>query len=265
MEQPSASEDRVRVPVSSNGQSVPCGTLFDHLNLDLREENRGLERKPAEERVAWALGHFSPHIVLSSSFGAQAAVSLHLVTRLWPEIPVVLIDTGYLFKETYQFVDHLVERLRINLQVYRAELSPAWQETRFGRLWEQGLDGINRYNQINKVEPLNRALNELNAQAWIAGLRRSQSSTRRELPVLAVSDGRLKIHPIIDWTDRDVHRYLKQHDLPYHPLRDAGYLSIGDVHTSHKMTEGMDPDETRFFGLKRECGIHDAAQTDYVI
>ncbi len=263
---PSKETVPVPVPAPSNGQGVLRGTLFDHLNLDLREENRVLETKGAEERVAWAIERFSPHVVLSSSFGAQAAVSLHLVTLQWPEIPVILIDTGYLFKETYQFVDQLTERLRINLQVYRAALSPAWQETRYGRLWEQGMDGINQYNQMNKVEPLSTALNELNAQAWIAGLRRSQSRSRGKLTVLAVSDGRLKIHPIIDWTDRDVHQYLKRNDLPYHPLWDDGYVSIGDVHTSHRLTDEMkNQEETRFFGLKRECGIHDAAQTDYVI
>src|SRR5208282_4147821 len=118
----------------------------------LSEISAGLEKVSAEERVRWALERFRPDIMLSSSFGAQSAVSLHLVTRQWPEIPVVLVDTGYLFPETYRFVDQLTARLKLNLKVYRSPLSPAWQEARHGKLWEQGAEGIERYNQINKVE-----------------------------------------------------------------------------------------------------------------
>jgi len=227
--------------------------------------NGQLEAADASARVAWAVERFGSRLVLSSSFGAQSSVCLHLVTRICPGIPVVLIDTGYLFPETYRFIDELTERLSLNLKVYRAELSPAWQEARFGRLWEAGVDGITRFNQMNKVEPMARALDDLGADAWISGLRRSQSSTRKDLKVLAVQPPRIKVHPIIDWTDRDVHRYLTAHGLPYHPLRDEGYISIGDIHTSHKLTEGMAEEQARFFGLKRECGLHDGAQSDYQI
>src|ERR1700677_2334111 len=98
---------------------------------DLAQISAGLAKASAEERVRWALDHFRPQIMLSTSFGAQSAVSLHLVTRLWPEIPVVLVDTGYLFPETYRFADELTERLKLNLKVYRAPESPAWQEARY--------------------------------------------------------------------------------------------------------------------------------------
>lgn len=240
-------------------------TLFSNLNLDLCETNARLEEGTAEARVAWGLETFMPRIVLSSSFGAQAAVSLHLATQQWPDIPVVLVDTGYLFPETYNFIDKLTERLKLNLNVYRADISPAWQEARYGRRWEQGVEGIENYNLANKVEPMIRALNELGAQALLAGLRRQQSNGRSKLPVLAVSGKRLKIHPIIDWTDRDVYQYLGKHNLPYHPLWDEGYLSIGDTHTTQKPTGDMTAEQTRFFGLKRECGLHENDNTDYVI
>nr|CAA9247677.1 Phosphoadenylyl-sulfate reductase [thioredoxin] [uncultured Armatimonadetes bacterium] len=224
--------------------------------MDIESVNTTLADASAQERVAFALEHFKPGLVLSSSFGAQAAVCLHLVTRQWPEIPVILLDTQHLFPETYRFVDEMTERLGLNLHVYQSPLSAAWQEARFGKLWEQGIDGIARYNQINKVEPMQRALRDLNARAWITGLRRQQSSTRRHLGVLAEQDGVVKVHPIIDWTDRDVHQYLKAHDLPYHPLWERGYVSIGDVHTTRPLGEGMTEEETRFFGLQRECGLH---------
>lgn len=239
--------------------------LFAGLGLDLKAENAALEKASAEARIEWAVDKFMHRIFLTSSFGAQAAVSLHLATQVWADIPVVLIDTGYLFPETYRFIDELTERLSLNLFVYRSELSPAWQEARFGKLWEQGLEGIEQYNRMNKVEPLNRAIEDLDAHAWLAGLRRQQSSGRSHLPVLAVSKRRLKIHPIIDWTDRHIYEYLTRHDLPYHPLWSQGYISIGDVHTTQKFQDGMNPEDVRFFGLKRECGIHEDTQADYII
>jgi len=203
---------------------------------------------------------FPGSVVLSSSFGAQAAVMLSLATRVSPGIPVVFVDTGYLFPETYRFADELTRRLKLNLKVYRAVESPAWTEARHGRLWEKGLDGLETYNRIAKVEPMQRALRELGAQAWLTGLRRSQSGTREGLPVVAIQDGRMKVHPIVDWTDRDVHDYLKANGLAYHPLWEKGYVSIGDTHTSRPLSGELTPEQTRFFGLKRECGIHEGAK-----
>lgn len=223
---------------------------------DLDEINARLAQASAEERVAWALENIPGRHVLSSSFGAQAAVSLHMVSRQRPDIPVVLIDTGYLFPETYRFIDELTERLALNLKVYRADLSPAWMEARHGRLWEQGVEGIDRYNLMRKVEPMQRALAELDAAGWFAGLRRSQARSRANVDFVGYRHGRWKFHPLADWSDRDVGMYLKRHDLPYHPLWEQGYTSIGDVHTSRRWEPGMDPEDTRFFGLKRECGLH---------
>jgi phosphoadenosine phosphosulfate reductase len=225
--------------------------------FDLEMTNRELEAMSAEERVAWALENFPHRIVMTSSFGAQSAVCLHLVTQQQPDIPVLLVDTGYLFPETYRFIDELTERLSLNLHIYRSQHSAAWQEARYGKLWEQGVEGIDRYNQLNKVEPMQRALRELGAEAWISGLRRQQAKSRQHLDVLLWRNGRCKVHPIIDWTDRNIYRYLSQHGLPYHPLWEQGYVSIGDVHTTRRLVDGMSPEETRFFGLKRECGLHE--------
>ena len=237
-------------------QTASYGTDADP-GFDLATLNRELESSSAERRVSWALGNFPGRVVLTSSFGAQSAVCLHLVVTQQPAIPVVLVDTGYLFPETYRFIDELSERLALNLHIYRATYGPAWQEARYGKLWEQGLAGIERYNLINKVEPMQRALKDLGAAAWISGLRRQQAKSRQHLDVLLWRNGRCKIHPLIDWTDRDVYRYLTQHGLPYHPLWEQGYVSIGDVHTTRRLVDGMSPEETRFFGLKRECGLHE--------
>jgi phosphoadenosine phosphosulfate reductase len=227
--------------------------------VDLAAVNGWFARIAAEERIKWGAEQFGAGLVLSSSFGAQAAVMLSLATRILPEIPVVFIDTGYLFPETYRFADDLRARLKLNLKVYRPELSPTWLEARHGRLWEQGVEGITAYNRIVKVAPMQRALAELGAQAWLAGLRRSQAGTRENLSFVAIQDGRVKINPVLDWSDRDVHRYLESQDLPYHPLWQQGYVSIGDVHTSRPLTADLTPEQTRFFGLKRECGLHEAS------
>ncbi|HEX6259476.1 MAG TPA: phosphoadenylyl-sulfate reductase [Woeseiaceae bacterium] len=219
--------------------------------------NRTFERLNARQRVQWSLENLPGRHVLSSSFGAQSAVALHLLAREKPDIPVVLIDTGYLFPETYRFVDELVERLQLNLEVYRAKVSAGWQEARHGQRWLQGAAGLDAYNHENKVEPMRRALQELEAGTWFAGLRRLQTAGRAATSFLEKSGGRWKVHPIADWTDRDVHFYLKRHDLPYHPLWDKGYLSIGDYHTTRSIHEVDELEQTRFFGIKRECGLHE--------
>jgi phosphoadenosine phosphosulfate reductase len=222
-----------------------------------REINSWLDTLDAEARVEWALSALEGEHALSTSFGAQAAVALHMVTTRRPDIPVILVDTEYLFPETYRFADELTRRLGLNLKVYRPQTSAAWSEARHGRQWEEGVEGIERYNHRHKVEPMFRALQELKVGTWIAGLRRAQAETRSDIDYLDVSGGRWKLHPIADWSDRDIGQYLARHGLPYHPLWDAGYVSIGDVHTTRRLEPGMSEEDTRFFGLKRECGLHE--------
>jgi phosphoadenosine phosphosulfate reductase len=222
----------------------------------MEEVNRELERMSAAERVRWAVANLPGEHALSSSFGAQAAVSLHMVTRELPSLPVVLIDTGYLFPQTYHFIDDLVEKLDLNLKVFQSRVSPAWLEARHGRLWEQGVAGIERYNELRKTEPMQRALRELKVNTWFAGLRRDQAQSRQRIRPLEWRDGRWKVHPIFDWSDRMIFDYLRAHELPYHPLWHEGYVSIGDWHTTRTLAEAGDPEATRFFGLKRECGLH---------
>lgn len=224
---------------------------------ELGELNAALLRLDPLGRVERALAVLPGEYALASSFGAQAAVMLHLVTRCRPDIPVILIDTGYLFPETYRFVDELTERLRINLKVYRSQASPAWQESRWGRLWEQGIEGIDRYNRLNKVEPMQRALSELGANTWFAGLRRAQGATRSHVQPVQIQQGRYKVCPLFDCTDRQVGAYLREHGLPYHPLWEKGFISIGDWHTTRSLAEVGSLEETRFFGLRRECGLHE--------
>jgi phosphoadenosine phosphosulfate reductase len=219
--------------------------------------NTDLSGLSAEERVEWSLDNLPGQHIVSSSFGAHAAVSLHLLTQQKPDIPVVLIDTGYLFPETYRFVDELSNRLDLNLQVYRSPMSPHWQEARFGERWKMGAEALEKYNQQVKVEPMKRAIEKLKVGTWFAGLRRSQSDGRKHTPILELSNNRWKVHPIADWSDRDVHRYLTEHGLPYHPLWEHGFESIGDYHSTKSIHEVSEKEQLRFLGIKRECGIHE--------
>ena len=225
-----------------------------------------LESASAVDRVRWAYEQYGDKLVLSTSFGIQSAVMLHLVTNQIPNIPVIFIDTGYLFPETYRFAEELTERLSLNLKTYLPRQSAAHQEAVHGKRWEKGIEALGQYNRINKIEPMNRAVQELGATAWLSGLRRHQSSSREKRTVAEQQNRIMKVYPIIDWNDRDIYNYLTENNLPYHPLWDEGYVSMGDWHSTSKLGEGMSAEDTRFGGLKRECGLHESnAGSDYQI
>ena len=193
---------------------------------------------------------------MSTSFGIQSAVMLHIITQKIPHIPIVFIDTGYLFPETYEFAETLSKRLKLKVLTFKSLVEPKQQELKYGKLWEQGIEGLNKYNKLNKIEPMKRAIKELNKKAWFAGIRREQSQSREEKPVVEIQNNITKIYPIIDWDDRKIDIYLKKNNLPYHPLWNKGYVSVGDWHSSKPLTSNMKPEETRFNGIKRECGLH---------
>lgn len=223
-----------------------------------------LERMLPGQRVDTALETWRESSILTTSFGIQSAVLLHLVTSRNPKIPVVFIDTGFLFPETLEFAENLTKRLDLNLKTYRSDLGAEDFIAQHGKLWEQGAEGLEQYNRIVKVEPLERALTELKPKAWFSGLRRSQSRGRAQRNVIEEARGVWKIYPVIDWSDRDVYQYLKKYDLPYHPLWEKGYTSVGDIHSSAPLGSGTDEESTRFGGMKRECGLHDNTNSDKI-
>ena len=216
-----------------------------------------LESKSPQERIDWAISVYPEKLLLTTSFGAQSAAFLHLATQAKPDLPIVFIDTGYHFPETLEFAKLLTKKLGLNLQTYRPLQTPTEIEKKYGRLWEMGTDGLEKFHEIIRVEPLQRAMKELDPDLWIAGLRRSTATSRNELSVLSYNNSRIKMLPILDWTDRQIGEYLQQHSLPYHPLWAKGYISIGDRVTTRRLDEVTDPAELRHFGLKRECGIHE--------
>lgn len=227
-------------------------------DFNLAHINQQLKQADATEIVQWAVARFGEGLVMTTSFGIQSALMLHLVTQVVPNIPVIWVDTGYLPAKTYVFAEELTQRLGLNLKVYQSPISPARMEALQGRLWAQNdVESLDLYDQIRKVEPMQRALEELQATAWLTGLRSSQTEHRKTLDVLSLQGSIYKVLPVLDWSAKAVYEYLIAHDLPYHPLFDEGYVTVGDWHSSRPLLATDENErDTRFKGLKQECGIH---------
>ena len=225
--------------------------------FSIHDINQQFAHADAIEIVKWAAETFGEGLAMSTSFGIHSAVMLHMVTQVLPKVPVIWVDTGYLPATTYVFAEELTQRLNLNLKVYQSPISPARMEALYGRLWAQDVESFNRYDQLRKVEPMQRALQELQVTAWLAGLRSNQTTHRKSLEPVSFQGELYKILPILNWSSKAVYEYLMANDLPYHPLFDEGYVTVGDWHSSRPLT-ALDENErdTRFNGLKQECGIH---------
>lgn len=223
--------------------------------------NREALEEATRAQVAWADRTFGSHLIVSTSFGIQSAVILHLVSRMLPRVPVVFVDTGYLLPETYRYAAELTERLKLDVRRYAAAESPADMERRLGKLWESDLD---EYHRIRKVEPMRRALADLDARAWIAGLRADQTTFRSTLDPVTFQDGIFKVHPILRWRSQDVYYYMEHYGLPQHALWEKGYTRVGDWHSSSAVPGGgSDGDKgARFDGRAEECGLHTSGAAD---
>lgn len=216
------------------------------------------ENLSAQELLEWADLQFGGGLAMSTSFGIQSAVTLHLATQARPDIPVIWVDTGYLPEETYAYAETLRRRLSLNLHEARSPVSPTQMEARFGKLWEsEDIDDINQYDQMRKVEPMQRTLRELKVTGWVSGLRSGQTDFRSQLPRVKETGGRRRIYPILHWTNKDVYYYMEKHGLPQHPLFFKGYTTVGDAHSSRAVTaDDQHERDTRFRGRKQECGLH---------
>lgn len=216
-----------------------------------------LEQRDALGRLQWGLDTFGDGFALTTSFGIQAAVSLHLVSRLGRPVSVIWVDTGYLPAETYTYAAALIERLGLQVHVAQASMSPARMEALHGRLWETGrVEDLELYHRIRKVEPLDRAMADLGVTCWASGVRGRQTDHRRSMQPLELVRGRWALRPLLDWTSRDVYYYMEENGLPQHPLFAQGYSTIGDWHSSAPDDGSNTGRSTRFGGLKQECGIH---------
>ena len=218
-----------------------------------------LESLKAPQRLAWALEQFGDGFALTTSFGIQSSVLLHMLSRL-PEgqsVPVIWIDTGYLPPETYQYSEQLVDLFGVRLVVAQSPMSPARMEALHGRLWETGhVSDLETYHRIRKVEPLEQVMEEKRVTCWASGVRSTQTAHRRSMSWLDPIRERLSLRPLLEWSPKDVYYYMQEHELPQHPLFEKGYSTVGDWHSSGPDAGGLSGRDTRFGGLKQECGIH---------
>jgi len=246
-------------------------TKITNMNTNLQLKNKNaidsseLEALSAERRLVLLHQIYGDQLVASTSFGIQSSIMLHLISRYTPDVPVIFIDTGYLFPETYHYAEKLTNRLNINLKTYTPKYSAARINALWGELWKQGEVGENRYAHITKIEPMNQALSDLNANLWMSGIRRNQSQSRTNKPFIEQQNQISKAYPILDWSDKQIAEYQIEHKLPLHPLADKGYVTSGDVHSTKPLQDVDNAEETRFNGGKYECGLHLDSNDDSLV
>lgn len=233
-------------PASARGPDDMAMTLprTELSPSDMAALNEQFESAPASEIIRWAVDTFHPHLALTASM--TDAVLIDLAVSVEPSIEVVFIDTGYHFPETLETVETVRRKYGLNLKMMTV---PHHAE----ELWK--VDPENCCSAI-KVGQLDRAL--MGKEAWMSGLRRAESPTRANAPILSLDlRGLVKINPIAMWTDLDVQGYIKDHDVPVNPLVDQGYPSIGCQPCTHPVEPGADPRSGRWAGKdKTECGLH---------
>jgi len=213
-----------------------------------------VEAMTAEDCLLWAYDRFGDKLCLTCSWQKQSSVLVHMVSELGIDIPVIELDTALFFRETYETRERLVERY--GLELIRPEvISVAEQHKQEGpNLWESNPD---RCCHVRKVEPLERALKEYDA--WISGIRREQSLTRKDAQRVEFSERYevWKIQPLVDWDAKRVDAYIHVNEIPYNPLHDAGYPSIGCIPCTRPVSRDQDERAGRWADSdKIECGIH---------
>jgi len=229
--------------------------------LDLVATNAVLETYDPPQVVAWAVKEFGTDLVMSSSFGAESALLIHMATQVMPDIRIITVDTGYLFPETHEFMEDLQHRFHLNLWRYHTKNDPIAYLKEAGETEATVRIDRDRCCEVNKNEPFDRAMQKHQPKAWLRGIRRDQSTTRQDRKIVEWSKrfSLYAVSPLLNWSSREIYRYMKQHDLPFHPLYEKGYASIGCNPTSctRAITIGEDPRAGRWAGTdKIECGLH---------
>ncbi len=232
------------------------GPMFDAEAL--AQQSAALEGKPPQEIVAWALDQYGPRAGISTAFGVEGCALIDMAVKLDPRIPVFTVDTDFLFPETYDLMKRLTDRYGITITSFKGKVSKEDQERVHGvALWERDSD---QCCALRKVEPTQRAVQGLDA--WFAGLRRDQGPSRAGIAILERydhADGTplVKVNPLANWTRNDTWKYVLANDVPYSPLLDQGYKSIGCWPCTRAVGAGDDERAGRWAGSgKAECGIH---------
>jgi phosphoadenosine phosphosulfate reductase len=222
--------------------------------IDFGRENARLEGASPEERLAFAVETYGDKLLFTSSFGAGSGVLLHMWSRVASHLPVVCIDTGFLFDETIEYRDRMARDLGLRLEIAKPEMP------RDEFLWQNGADIMSRNPDFccakNKIDPLKPWV--ARALGWVSGLRRDQSKTRDHVPVLQPTDGGpVKVYPLATMTAADVSAYMTKNSIPEHPLKAKRFLSIGCWPCTQAVADGEDERSGRWAGKgKTECGLH---------
>jgi phosphoadenosine phosphosulfate reductase len=233
-----------------------AGPLFDAEALAAK--SRELEGQPPQAILAWALAEYGPRAGISTAFGVEGCALIDMAVKLDPRVPVFTVDTDFLFPETRELMERIVSKYGIQLTVLKGAVSKEDQEREHGvALWERDSDLC---CALRKVEPTRRAVAGLDA--WFAGLRRDQGQSRAGIQILERyehDDGSplVKVNPLAAWTRKDTWKYVLDHGVPYNPLLDQGYTSIGCWPCTRPVGAGEDERAGRWSGsAKTECGIH---------
>ncbi|KAA8908492.1 hypothetical protein TRICI_004767 [Trichomonascus ciferrii] len=241
-------------------QVTASSGLFTKSNLE--RFNKKLENLDAKTILQWAIVT-CPSLFQTTAFGLTGLVTLDMISRLYPEehpIDLVFVDTLYHFDETLNLVDRVRAKYpNVRLHVYKPKDcdTRADFEAKYGtELWEKD-DTL--YDYLVKVEPINRAYEELGIKAALTGRRKSQGGQRGSIPIVEQTEsGLIKINPLANWSFHDVKDYIDKYDVPYNSLLDRGYRSVGDFHSTEPVKEGEDERAGRWKGKqKTECGIHE--------
>ena len=226
---------------------------------NLEKFNEELINLSSLEMLEWALQRFENNLAFTTSFGIQSSVLLHLIqsSSLKNEVKIFWIDTGYLPKETYLYANTLINKLSLNITILQSEISPAHMEAMYGKLWESNrVEDINKYHQIRKVDPLDNALKKYSINCWGSGVRAQQTTNRGKMKFIELIRDTLSIRPLLGWSQKDIFYYMKEKNLPQHPLFIKGYSTVGDWHSSSADSSNTKGRSTRFGGIKQECGLH---------
>ncbi len=205
--------------------------------------------------LEWAVERFQPRLTMATAFGAEGCVLIHLLAEIDPKVRVFNLDTGYQFPETLALRDQLRERYGIEVQLIGAEATVAEYESQHGGPVYVGQPDQCCYDR--KIVPLRRAL--VGYDAWITAIRADQSSHRGAASVVGPDRkfGLVKVNPLLNWTRRDVWAFIATHNVPYNPLHDQGYASIGCWPCTRATAAGDDERAGRWAGhAKTECGLH---------
>ena len=233
--------------------------IHNDIQPNLRKYNQELADMKAQEMLTWGYKNFNNQFAITTSFGIQSSVVLNMVSKLClqKKIKIFWIDTGYLPPETYHYAEKLINDLSLDIEVLQSELSPARMEAIYGKLWETNKESdLDKYHELRKIKPLEYGLAKNDIQCWASGVRSSQTETRNSMQFLEVIRERFSLRPLLHWTNKDIFYYMKENNLPSHPLFMKGYSTVGDWHSSAPEGVNKQGRSTRFGGIKEECGIH---------